>query len=103
MRINAWEMDLVDAELVAKMVVIESRFRALHQYLIKEPQFLLALEEQAETDALEKSKEDGLVATLFNGSSGLVDKADLAALNALLSSGQKRFNHDDQRDQIASY
>jgi formylglycine-generating enzyme required for sulfatase activity len=104
-RVKAWEMDPVDAELVAKMVVIESRFRTLHQHLVKEPAFLLKLEAKAlsgdgpKRQSRAVSEEVNRVLTEL----GLVGAAGLGALNAMLRAGNKHFSDPDQRDQVSSY
>jgi formylglycine-generating enzyme required for sulfatase activity len=114
-RVKAWEMDPVDAELVAKMVVIESRFRALHQYLVKEPAFLPRLEAKAlegdglNSRALAEDAEIGyeLIGKPKTGDSeaksGLIDVASLGALRDLLCAGKKHFTDADQRSLISSY
>jgi hypothetical protein len=43
-RVNAWEMDPVDPELLAKVVVLQSRFMNLYEYLIRKPEFLPEVE-----------------------------------------------------------
>ena len=47
-RVKAWEMDPVDPELLAKMVVIQSRFRALYDELARHPELIVRLEEWAQ-------------------------------------------------------
>jgi hypothetical protein len=46
-RVAAWEMDPVDPELLAKMVVIQSRFGDLNQYLRENPHDLPVIETAA--------------------------------------------------------
>jgi formylglycine-generating enzyme required for sulfatase activity len=120
-RVDAWEMDPVEPELVAKMVVIESRFRPLHRHLVKEAKFLVKLDEclpepEAGTalrddeliQALEKDEEVRLdlirepAATESDAKSGLVDRDSAGALAAMLLAGKKRFK-DQPLDQIRSY
>jgi formylglycine-generating enzyme required for sulfatase activity len=100
-RVKAWEMDPVDPELVAKMVVIESRFRDLHHYLVKEPAYLLKIEEQANTDGGLKALPE--VEEGMSGTKSLVDEAGLEALGDTLREGEKRFGDREQRHQISSY
>jgi len=114
-RVKNWEMDPVDPQLVAKMVVIESRFRRLHGYLVREPEFLLRLEQLALTD--KGLNEDGLaedkpVGAVLLGTRapegapakpGLVEAGGLRALNAVLGVKGKHFNDPDQKGQVRSY
>jgi len=105
-RVKAWEMDPVDPELVAKMVVIESRFRRLHQYLVKEPAFLLQLEEKAlahQLDYESLQKDEAVGRPLLGGTPALVDENSLEPLADMLRAGQRHFGDDDQRTQISSY
>jgi formylglycine-generating enzyme required for sulfatase activity len=116
-RVRAWEMDPVDPELVAKMVVIESRFRRLHNYLVRRPAFLLELEEKAlsgnglNREELEEERVGVVLlgdrpkqaADGHGGGNGLIDAASLGALNGTLRAGERRFNDEDQRNQITSY
>jgi len=46
-RVAAWEIDPLDCGLVAKMVVIQTRFKKLHGHLIDSPQDLLEIERWA--------------------------------------------------------
>jgi energy-coupling factor transporter ATP-binding protein EcfA2 len=115
-RVDAWEMDPVDPELVAKMVVIEGRFRPLHRHLVKEPEFLVKLDEcLPETEVGTALKDDELIQALekdgevcrvligeADAKSGLVDRDSLGALVATLLAGKKRFK-DQPLDQIRSY
>ncbi len=108
-RVDNWEMDPVAPELVAKMVVIESRFRRLHEYLLQEPGFLLQLEQRAlEGNGLHEDllREDGSLGEVLleePSGTGLIERAGLRPLNAILRVEGKRFNDDNQRSQISSY
>jgi len=113
-RVKAWEMDPVDGELVAKMIVIQSRFRALHEHLVRRPTFLLQVEAKAGGDGLDSAslKDDEEVGWVLLGKPeakeseaepGLIDEVGWSALSAMLRAGEKRFTDDDQRDQIRSY
>lgn len=102
-RVRAWEMDPVDPELVAKMVVIESRFRTLHQYLVKEPDFLLKVEEKIlmyDAVNLKALMEEEKVGQFL---AALVDEEGLVALVNMLRAGEKHFGDPEQQQQIASY
>ena len=52
-RVAAWEMDPVDPELLAKMVVLQSRFSALNRYLRENPYELPKFELYIETGKTE--------------------------------------------------
>jgi len=113
-RVKAWEMDPVDEELVAKMVVIQSRFRALHAHLVRNPTFLSqveakAVEEGLDSASLRGDKEVGWVllgkpeTKTSKAEPGLIEEGDWSALSGMLRAGKERFNDDDQRDQVRSY
>jgi formylglycine-generating enzyme required for sulfatase activity len=113
-RTKAWEMDPVDLELVAKIVVIQNRFRALHDYLVSHPAFLLKVEALTmrgglTEKGLSKEAEVGLVLLGKSNTQrislqrGLIQRTDIAVLHDLLRAGVRHFNDDNQRDQIATY
>jgi formylglycine-generating enzyme required for sulfatase activity/energy-coupling factor transporter ATP-binding protein EcfA2 len=113
-RVKAWEMDPVDEELVAKMIVIQSRFRALHEYLVRDPTFLRQVEVKARENGLDSAslKDDEEVGWVLLGKPeakeseakpGLIDEVGWSALGAMLRVGEKRFTDPDQRDKIGSY
>ena len=114
-RVNAWEMDPVESELVAKMVVIQSRFRGLYEYLVKYPAFLGKVEAKAlPEDGLDSKalRDDQDVGWILLGKPetkeseaepGLIEETGLAALNDMLRAGERQFSADDQRNQISSY
>lgn len=97
-RVIAWEMEPVDWELLAKMVVIQSRFRYLHDHLIRNAGFLVELEAAAEAGEL---KADRLTEPLRvrlleqltddEDQKGLIELADLPALETMLGAGKSRF------------
>ena len=97
-RIRAWVMDPLDKELLAKMVVIQSRFPRLHSYLVTQPQFLIQLENEAIDGRLlpEKLGAD-LRHRLFEKSiadedeTGLMDEQDLPSLQVLLRAGESHY------------
>jgi hypothetical protein len=43
-RVRVWEMDPINDELAAKIVILQSRFRKLHEYLPQQPEFLPEIE-----------------------------------------------------------
>ena len=113
-RVKAWEMDPVDPKLVAKIVVIQSRFRALHEHLVRHPAFLLKVEAETLADGLDDESLEGdeevgwvLLGKPKTADSeakpGLIEVTGLRALNDMLRTGEMHFNDDDQRDQISSY
>jgi formylglycine-generating enzyme required for sulfatase activity len=113
-RVRAWEMDPVEPELVAKIIVIQSRFRALHEDLVRHPTFLLKVEEKALADGLddESLAGDEEVGWVLIGKPetkdseakpGLIEVSGLRALDDMLHAGERHFNDDDQRDQISTY
>jgi formylglycine-generating enzyme required for sulfatase activity len=122
-RVNVWEMDPVDPELLAKMVVLQSRFSDLHGYFLKQPDHLALVEQHAIYDALETRGDliedhpierelvlDSAQAAVVRSRAeetrpiveGLVAEPHRAALNALFSAGQSRFRHLDP-DEFVTY
>jgi formylglycine-generating enzyme required for sulfatase activity len=75
-RVNAWEMDPVDPELLAKMVVLQSHFREIHDYLIEDPHALIDLQ-------LQPPRTSKAVENL---------RIELKALADLLNSGNAKFD-----------
>ncbi len=110
-RVRAWEMDPVEPELVAKMVVIQSRFPQLHEHLVRHSGFLLELEGKAlregglNRDELTEDEDFGrtLLGAPDGSGPGLVEEAEVAALNNLLRAGDRHFTDPDQREQVSSY
>jgi formylglycine-generating enzyme required for sulfatase activity len=114
-RVNAWEMDPVEPELVAKMVVIQSRFRRLYKYLVKHPAFLGKVEAKAlpedglDSEALRDDQDVGWIplgkpeTKESEAELGLIEETGLAALNDMLRAGERQFSADDQRNQIGLY
>ena len=101
-RVSVWEMDPVEPELVAKMVIIQSRFRELHEHLVHHPNLLLEIEKAAQKDKLiaqSQPLEDKEVAKAV----ALVKESELSVLNILLKAGIRYFNDADQQDQVSSY
>jgi tetratricopeptide (TPR) repeat protein len=99
-RHNAWEMEPIDPELLTKMIVIQSRFRKLHNELVRHPDFLVELETEALANKLKGEKlEDHVRYRLLEqptegeekGGRGLVDVVDLPALDAMLRTGKVHF------------
>lgn len=82
-RFMNWEVDLLENELIAKMVVIQSRsqFRELYARVKETPACLIKVEEEC---SLNGNSEDGDLSTLFQ-------------------SGEKRFGDADERDRIKQY
>jgi len=122
-RVNAWEMDPVDPELLAKMVVLQSRFSDLHGYFLKQPDHLALVEQHAIFDAHEAKGEkiedyeldrelvlDSAQAAVVRSRAeetrpivdDLVAEPHRAALNALFAAGQSRFRHLDPGE-LATY
>jgi len=123
-RVNAWEMDPVDPELLAKMIVLQSRFSALHGRFRDEIDDLLKIETHAIYDALEARGEkiedhpmdqelvsgDPKLAVDVRSRGGetqeivekLVPEDHRPALNELFVAGEKRFRHISQGG-LASY
>lgn len=97
-RIRAWVMDPLDKELLAKMVVIQSRFPRLHSFLAAQPQFLFLLEEEAIHGTFQRESFGAdLQHPLFensldNDAPGLLDEQDLPSLQVLLKAGQARYS-----------
>jgi len=96
------------------MVVIQSRFRTLHEYLVRHPMFLLKVEEKALADGLDDESLEGdeevgwvLVGKPETKDSeakpGLIEVTGLKALHDMLRASERHFNDDDQRDQISTY
>jgi hypothetical protein len=98
-RFAAWEMDPIDPELLAKIVVIQSRFHHLHDYLIREPEFLIELESAAHTGKLRQYYQSrqplfmsGIGTPEDKGATDvLVSNDDLPALEAMLVTGNASF------------
>ncbi|MBL7162821.1 MAG: SUMF1/EgtB/PvdO family nonheme iron enzyme [Anaerolineales bacterium] len=123
-RVNAWEMDPVDPELLAKMIVLQSRFSALHDHFRDEIDDLPKIENHAIYDALEargeKIEEHPMDQELVSGDpklaaevrtrggeardvvDELVPEDHCPALNELFAAGEKRFRHISQGG-LASY
>jgi formylglycine-generating enzyme required for sulfatase activity len=111
-RVAAWEMDPVDPELLAKMVVIQSRFGDLNRHLRENPLDLPTIEAYATRDEIESSGSEELVYE-YDESKGrqLNLKSELRredvkkliedkvpedhcpALNQLFAAGEQRFRH----------
>ena len=123
-RVDAWEMDPVDPELLAKMIVLQSRFSALHDHFRDEIGDLPEIEALAIYDALEargeKIEEHPMDQELVTGDpklaaevrsrggetrdvvAKLVPEDHRPALNELFAAGEKRFRHISQGG-LASY
>ena len=88
-----WEMDhRIEPELLAKMVVIQNRFRHLYNHLVENPESLIELEKVAqEGKLLDHEHSDEVKMELEN-----------PALGAMLQTGPKYFNQLDPRD-LSSY
>jgi formylglycine-generating enzyme required for sulfatase activity len=132
MHIRVLLMDPIDNELVAKIVVLQSRFRKLHGYLPQQPEFLPEIEawvleiddtvvaelkdlarltrkEQreyingAEDQGRKLILETGVVLLGSKDESGLIQTDDLTALSNLLQASDKRFSEEVERDRIKFY
>ena len=100
-RVNAWEMDPVDPELLAKMVVIQSRFGALNEYFRENPAALTLVEQCAVFDEFEAELVKGDLELAENMRKNtekirptlneLVPAETRSALNRLFTSGEKQF------------
>jgi formylglycine-generating enzyme required for sulfatase activity/Cdc6-like AAA superfamily ATPase len=103
-RFYKWSMDhKVDEELVAKMVVIQSRFRDLYRTLVEDPTLIWKLERwdgskiapltgRVQTEE-EKKQSAKLLETL-----GEISGEDRNALKNMLEIGDARFKQIDERD-----
>ena len=114
-RVSVWEMDPIDDELTAKIVVIQSRYRKLHEYLTIHPEFLIDIESQVldgkedsdvkihEIKAKIREDKTGEILLGDDKEPGLIDTADFHGLVAMLLTGVRHFTDEDQKDQINSY
>ncbi len=112
-RVEAWDMDPVEPELVAKMVVIQNRFRSLYDDLVHTPMLIGHIEDWAcgfqhpdDVDPTGEKYDDPSAqaeAVEFQAVLGrLVPEPDRLALAALLESGHARFAKLDT-EEIAAY
>ena len=94
----AWDIETINQELLAKIVVIQARFPRLHEYLIHDPWFLAKLDD---LDNVKRSWSDRLIAdvrrTLLEHPSqdgkhtSLVEISDIDSLVNMLDSGEAYF------------
>ena len=112
-RVAAWEMDPVDPELLAKMVVIQSRFGELNKYLRKNPQDLPQIEKTVISNTIKavskdtqnnllddklldanqefSQEEEGRSEEISQLLDQYVPEEQRPALNQLFAAGEKRF------------
>jgi len=96
-RLSAWEMDPIDDELAAKMVVLQSCYPELHQHLVRYPDYLLRFESEVISGPPGDEVSDELKAL------GVYEGSGLDAFMGLLNAGRKRFGDEDQVNQVSSY
>ncbi|MGH9872350.1 MAG: P-loop NTPase fold protein [Pyrinomonadaceae bacterium] len=84
-RVAAWEIDPLDPELVAKVIVIQTRFKKLYGHLVDAPEDLVTFEDWA------------AMPTAAFPNELLVDTKDRNALAAMLKAGNSKFNGQDKQ------
>jgi tetratricopeptide (TPR) repeat protein len=94
-----WEIESVNMELLAKMVIIQSRFPRLFDYLVHDSEFLTKLDVFEQTsETWDKLLSADIRSIMLDGVSkdgkhiGLVDGEDLNRLMNMLNTGNARFN-----------
>jgi formylglycine-generating enzyme required for sulfatase activity len=102
-RVGVWEMDPVDDELVAKIVVLQSRFRKLHEYISQKPDELRSID--ATKSNILHNEDDPIRATLLaeDEDTRLMKSDEIEPLVALLEAGEKHFDDPDQEGKTSSY
>ena len=106
-----WELDPIAPELLAKWVVIQSRYQKLFEYLSTQPDQLLSLESEAlarGASGVEPKKEDSWLAECaaappIDPGMPIPDGLELDALRQLFLSGSRRFCSRYHRDGVATY
>ena len=104
-RADAWEIDPIEPELLAKMVVIQSRFQKLYKALVRDPGLLYGLEDWAQvfkgSDNAEQSAEERTeIRELFTRIE--ITELGRSALAKMLAAGQARFG-ELERDDLNVY
>jgi formylglycine-generating enzyme required for sulfatase activity len=102
-RVAVWEMDPVDDELVAKIVVLQSRFRKLHEYISQKPDELRSFD--AAKGNILQNEDHPKRATLLgeDEDTRLVKSDEIEPMVALLDAGEKHFDDPDQEWKTSSY
>jgi len=95
-RVNAWEMDPVDPELLAKMVIIQGRFRGLYEYLVQNPELIIGLESGARDGIL--TLEMVQAALVGSEHPPLLSERQFIVLRTLLMAGGSRFEMLEKAD-----